>query len=64
MRRSLIVSPASPRTRRSHLEGANRDCLVIGAVGVRKGERNKQPMGFNSSHAKMAKDDDYQDEED
>jgi hypothetical protein len=36
---------------------------VIGAVGVRKGERNKQPMGFNSSHAKMArtKDDDEED---
>jgi hypothetical protein len=33
---------------------------VIGAIGLRKGERNKQPTGFSSSHAKTArtKDDD------
>jgi hypothetical protein len=39
--------------------------LVIGAVGVRKGETNKQPTGFSSSDAKMARTkDDDEDEED
>jgi hypothetical protein len=39
--------------------------VVIGALGVRKGERNKQSTGFSSSHAKMARTkDDADDEED
>jgi hypothetical protein len=38
---------------------------VIGAIGLRKGERNKQPTGFSSPHAKMARTkDDDDDEED
>jgi hypothetical protein len=38
---------------------------LIGAVGVREGERNKQRTRFSSSHAKMArtKDDDEEDSE-
>jgi hypothetical protein len=38
---------------------------LIGAVGVREGERNKQRTRFSSSHAKMARTkDDDEDEED
>jgi hypothetical protein len=37
---------------------------LIGAVGVRESERNKQRTRFSSSHAKMARTKDDDDEED
>jgi hypothetical protein len=37
---------------------------LIGAVGLREGERNKQRTRFSSSHAKMARTKDDDEEED